>query len=361
MNIRDLDPRLGEAATKCLAGTSNSETSLHPQSPGTTMMRTLLPFLIFALTAAALLGDRVSAQPYPSKPLKIVLPFPPGSTVDISARLIGAKMSEKLGQPVIIDNRAGAGGVIGAMLVARAAPDGYTLLFTSPSTHLSAALLSKDMPYDPIKDFTPITAAMDSFQSLALSSAIPLRSLEELIDYAKRNPGKMSYGTAGIGTEFHLAGELFKKAAGVDLLHVPYKSAALALPGLVAGDISMSFSTLSAHLPYMRSGKVRILAILNPKRYPGLPEVPTVAEIVPGFTKPAAWQGYFGPAELPMPIVSRLNAEIKDALATADVRRQMDKNAQRAIGNSPEEFAAMIRKGLDDWAKAGKLAGIKPE
>ncbi len=322
-------------------------------------MRTFLAFLIFALSATAFLEEGVWAQPYPSKALKVVLPFPPGSTVDISARLIGAKMSEGLGQPMVIDNRAGAGGLIGATLVARAPADGYTLLFTSPSSHLSAAVRSGDLPYDPIKDFTPITAAMDSYQSLALSTAVPIGSLRELIEYARRNPGKLSYGTAGIGTEFHLAGELFKKAAGVDILHVPYKSAALALPGLVAGEISMSFATFSAHLPYVRSGKVRIVGILNPDRYPGLPGVPAIAEIVLGFEKPAAWQGYFGPAGLPRPIVLRLNAEIKAALATADVRRHMEEGAQRAIGNSPEEFSAMIRKGLEDWAKAVKVTGVK--
>ncbi len=320
-------------------------------------MRTFLASLIFTLSAA-LVGD-LAAQPYPSKPLKVVLPFPPGSTVDLSARLIGAKMSEKLGQSVVIENHAGGGGLIGATLVARAPADGYTLLFTSPSSHLSAAVRSGALPYDPIKDFTPITAAMDSIQSVAVTTAVPLGSLKELIEYAKRNPGKLTYGTAGIGTEFHLAGELFKKAAGVDILHVPYKSAALALPGLVAGEISMSFATFSAHLPYQRSGKLRVLAVLNPERYSGLPDMPTVAEIVPGFEKPAAWQGYFGPAGLARPIVLRLNADIKAALAAPEVRRQMDEAGQRALGNSPEEFSAMIHKGLEDWSRAVRVAGIK--
>ena len=324
-----------------------------------TALRTCFASLMLALCAAALPGGTACGQPYPSKPLKVVLPFPPGSTVDLSARLIGARMSEGLGQPVIIDNRAGAGGVIGATLVARASPDGYTLLFTSPSSHLRAAVSSRDLPYDPVKDFTPITAAMDSVQSLAVSTALPIDSLRELIEYAKRNPGKLTYGTAGIGTEFHLAGELFKKAAGVDILHVPYKSAALALPALVAGEISLSFSTLSGQIPYQRSGKLRILAVLNPDRYAGMQDVPTVAEGVPGFEKPAAWQGYFGPAGLPRPVVLRLNGEIKAALANPDVRRQMDEAGQRPLGNSPEEFAAMIRKGLEDWAKAVRITGVK--
>ncbi len=322
-------------------------------------MRTFVATVLLVFCGAVLLTGTASAQSYPSKPLKVVLPFPPGSTVDLSARLIGSKMSERLGQPVIIDNRAGGGGVIGAMLVARAAPDGYTLLFTSPSSHLSVAVRSGDVPYDPIKDFTPITAAMDSIQSVAVSSALPIDSLKELIEYAKRNPGKLTYGTAGIGTEFHLAGELFKKAAGVDILHVPYKSAALALPALVAGEISLSFSTLSGQIPYQRSGKLRILAVLNPDRYAGMPDLPTVAEVVPGFEKPAAWQGYFAPAGLPRPILLRLNADIKAALAYPDVHRQMDEAGQRPLGNSPEEFAAMIRKGLDDWARAARITGVK--
>lgn len=321
-------------------------------------MKTFLAVAACTLLAAT---GFASGQGYPSKPIKLVLPFPPGSTVDLSARQIGFKMSEKIGQPIVIDNRAGGGGLIGAGLVARAAPDGYTLLFTSPSTHLSVALRSGDLPYDPVKDFTPISAAIESFQSLALSTALPMTSLQELLEYARRNPGKLTYGTAGLGTEFHLAGELFKKSAGVDLLHVPYKSAALAMPALVAGDISMSLSTLSAHIPYMRSGKVRILAILNPTRYPGLPDVPALAEIVPGFEKPAAWQGFFGPAGMTTPLVARLNAEIKAALSTPEVRRFLDDAAQRPVGNSPEEFAAMIRKGLEDWTRAVKTAGIAPE
>ena len=324
-------------------------------------MKTFLTYLCFALSAAALLEDRAWAQPYPSKPLKVALPFPPGSTADTSARLIGAKISEKLGQPVLIENRVGAGGSIGATLVARAAPDGYTLLFTTPSTHVIAVFLSRNLPYDPVKDFTPITAAMDSFQSLAVGMAGPAASLQELVEFARRNPGKLTYGTAGIGTEFHLAGELFKKAAGVDILHVPYKSAVMALPDMVAGQISMSFSTVSAQLPFLRAGKARILGILNTGRNPDLPDVPTVAEIVPAFEKPPAWQGFFGPAGLPRPIVQRLNTEIKAALATPDVRRHLDANGQRAIGNTPEEFAAMIKKGLEDTAQAIKAAGIKPE
>ena len=345
--------------------TSPSILGMHAGSFGSigskTMMSRFLTFLIFALSAAGFVESRAWAQPYPSKPLKIVAPFPPGSTIDLSARLIGAKMSERLGQPVIVENRVGAGGVIGATLVARAAADGYTLLFTTPSTHVIAFFFSKNLPYDPIKDFTPITAAMDSFQGLAVGTAVPVGSLQELVEYAKSNPGKLTYGSAGMGTEFHLAGELFKKAAGVDILHVPYKSAAQALPGTAAGQISMTFSTVSSQLPFMRSGKVRIVGILNTNRYPGLPDVPTITEIVPAFDKPPAWQGFFGPAELPRPIVLRLNAEIKAALGTPDVRRTLDGNGQRAIANSPEEFLAMIKKGLEATGHAIKAAGIKVE
>lgn len=326
------------------------------------MVKTLASLLMLALSFLVLVERNTTlAQPYPVKPVKVVLPFPAGSTADTSARLIGSKLSERLGQPVVIENHVGAGGLIGATMVARASADGYTLLFTTPSTHVIAVFLSKNLPYDPIRDFTPITAAMDSFQGLAVGKDVPVISLRELIEYAKRYPGKLTYGSSGIGTEFHMAGELFKRAAGIDILHVPYKSAVQALPDMVAGQISMMFSTVSSQLAFMRSGKLRIVAILNSNRYPGLPDVPTVAEIAPAFDKPPAWQGFFGPAGLPRPILLRLNADIKASLASAEVRRALDENGQRAIANSPEEFAAMIRAGQEATGKVIRAAGIEPE
>ncbi|MCC6473652.1 MAG: tripartite tricarboxylate transporter substrate binding protein [Burkholderiales bacterium] len=313
------------------------------------------------LAGVALWGAQARAQPYPSKPIRLVVGFPPGSTVDVSARLLARKMGEALDQPLVTDNRVGAGGIIGAAAVAKAPADGYTLLFTTPSTHVIAVFLSKELPYDPVRDFTPIASAIDTYHSRAVGPAGPLNSLRELVEYAKRNPGKLTYSSAGLGTVFHLTGELFKRAAGVDILHVPYKSAVQALPDLAAGRISMTFSTLQSQLPLSRSGKIRIVGMLTADRYPGLPEVPAVAEVVPGFERPADWIGFFGPAGLPRAIVERLGAEVKAALAAPEIVRTLDENAQRAIWTSPEDFARMIRQGTQSTGRAVKAAGIQPE
>jgi tripartite-type tricarboxylate transporter receptor subunit TctC len=319
-------------------------------------------FACFFFGVSVLVGASASAQPYPSKPIRLVIGFPPGSTVDVTGRLFAGKMSEALGQPFVTDNRVGAGGVIGASLVAKAPADGYTLLYTTPSTHVMAVFLSREpLPYDPIKDFTPIGTAIDSYQSLAVSATGPVSSLKELVQYAKRNPGKLSFGSAGIGTVFHLAGEMFAGAAGVELLHVPYKSAVQALPDLASGLISMTFSTVQAQLPLYRAGKIRIIGVLTSTRYPGLPDVPTVAEVIPGFERPTDWLGFIGPANLPRPIVQRLSSELKAALGAPDVMRNLEDAAQRVMWTSPEEFVALIKHGHEITGKAVKAAGIKPQ
>jgi tripartite-type tricarboxylate transporter receptor subunit TctC len=245
------------------------------------------PFFPAFLAALALLAPGgAHSQGSLSRPLKIIVPFPPGNGTDILARLMSPKMAASMHQPVIIENRGGANGMIGAEAVAHAAPDGTTILFTSPSTHVTAQFLSKNLPYDPIKDFTPITAAVEPVTVMTANPSLPVNSVKELIAYAKANPGKLNYSSPGVGAVFHMSGELFKLGAGVDIVHVPYKGAAPALAGVIAGEVSIGFNSLGSVLPHLRSGKLKVLAVLEAKRYPGLPDVPSIGETLPGFQKP---------------------------------------------------------------------------
>jgi tripartite-type tricarboxylate transporter receptor subunit TctC len=301
------------------------------------------------------------AQSYPSKPVRLVVPFPAGGAADITARMVGQKMAERMGQPMIIENRVGASGFIGSEFVARSAPDGYTLLWTTPSTHLSAVFLSKNMPYDPIKDFTPIGAALESFSGMVIGMHVPVTNVAELVEYAKKNPGKLTFSSSGIGSEFHLTGELFKQAAGIDMLHVPYKGAAPALIDLVAGNISMTLATMSALVPTVKAGKARLIGVLNPNRNPDQPDVPSVSETVRNFQKISSWQGMFGPAKLPDPLLRRLNSELGTALNAPDLMAKWKETSQRVIITSPEEFMVTIRNGLEAYGKAVKAVGLKPE
>lgn len=320
------------------------------------LLRTML--LLLAGTAA---GGPAYCQTWPARPVKIVVPFPPGNGTDILARLMSPKMSDSLHQPVIVDNRGGANGTIGAELVARAAPDGYTILFTSPSTHITSLFLSKNLPYDPVKDFTPITAAVEPVTVMTVNPSLPVNSVKELIDYAKKNPGKLDYSSPGVGAVFHMSGELFKLGAGVDIVHVPYKGAAPALAGVIAGEVGIGFNSLASVLPHMRSGRVKVLAVLEASRYPGQPQIPSIAEVLPGFEKPASWFGLFGPAALPPPVLARLHAELVKSLKEPDVRLKIDELAMALIANTPGEFAAMLRSGIDQYGRLIKAAGIQPE
>jgi tripartite-type tricarboxylate transporter receptor subunit TctC len=326
------------------------------------MLKTLRPGLIGALLAAlaSALSADVSAQ-LPARPLKIVVPFPPGNGTDILARLMSPKMSESLREPVIVENRGGANGVIGAELVARAAPDGTTILFTSPSTHVTSLFLSKGLPYDPIGDFTPITAAVEPVTVMTVNASLPVNSVTELIDYAKKNPGKLNYSSPGVGAVFHMSGELFKLGAGVDIVHVPYKGAAPALAAVASGEVAIGFNSLASVLPYMRAGRVKVLAVLERHRYPGQPQIPSIGEFLPGFEKPPSWFGLFGPAGLPPPITSRLHAEIVNALRNPEVRPKVEELAMSVIANTPEQFAAMLKSGIDQYGRLIRAAGIKPE
>jgi tripartite-type tricarboxylate transporter receptor subunit TctC len=301
------------------------------------------------------------SQAFPSRPVHIVIPFPPGSTLDVTSRMLAPKMSESMGQPVVIDNRPGANGMIGSEFVARSAPDGYILVFTTPSTHITSIFLSKNVPYDPKKDFTPIIAAVDPVTCLAVNPSVPVNSVKELIAYMKANPGKVAFGSSGIGSVFHLVGEMFKVYAGVDIVHVPYKGTAPMVQDAVSGQIQMIFSATNNMTPHRKSGKLKILAVLTSSRDSSMPEVPTAAEALPGFERPAAWFGLFGPAGMPPPVVARLNAEVIKALRAPDMAPKLEAAGLAVIGNTPQEFAAMYMSGFDVYGKVIRAAGIKPE
>lgn len=311
------------------------------------------------LLFAALTG--VAQAQTSARALKIVVPFPPGNGTDILARLMSPKMTAATGQAVIVENRGGANGMIGADYVAHAAPDGATILFTSPSTHVTAQFLSKSLPYDPVKDFTPITAAVEPVTVMTVTPSLPAKSVAELIAYAKANPGKLNYSSPGVGAVFHMSGELFKLGAGVDIVHVPYKGASPALQAVIAGEVAIGFNSLASVLPHLRSGKLRVLAVLEAKRYPGLPDVPSIGEALPGFEKPASWFGLFGPAGLPGATTARLHDELVASLKHPEVHVKIDELAMTVIANTPEQFSAMLKSGIDQYGRLIKAAGIKPE
>jgi tripartite-type tricarboxylate transporter receptor subunit TctC len=303
----------------------------------------------------------VLAQAWPSKPIRLVVPYPPGGSTDLLARTIGQKVGEALGQQVIVDNRAGAGGMLGSDIVARAAPDGYTLLLGTGATHGLTLLLSKSIPYDPVKDFTPITAAVEVPIILCVSLQVPAATAKELVDYAKKNPGKLAFGSSGTGSPHHLSGELLKQVAGIDMVHVPYKGAAPAVQDLIGNQIPMVFTTLSTALPHIKGGKIRAIGFVEAKRQPSVPEIPAIGESVTGYVMPAAWLGFFGPAGLPDAILKRINTEIVKAVQSPDVRGKLEAAGMPVVGTSAEEFAKMIRDDIETFRRIVNAAGIKPE
>jgi tripartite-type tricarboxylate transporter receptor subunit TctC len=323
------------------------------------MKRRFARTLCIAVAAAAPLA--AGAQSYPVKPVRLVVPFPAGGSADLTARLVAGKMSEKMGQPLVVDNRIGASGMIGSELVVRSAPDGYTILMTTSSSLISAVYLTRNPPYDPVRDFTAITAVADSATGLVVSPKLAIGSLAELIEQARRNPGKLTFSSSGIGSAFHLTGALFAHAAAAELTHVPYKGAGQALNDLMSGTIAMTFSTLGSQLPYIRSGKVKLIAVLDAQRYPAFPDVPAAAEALPGFVRPDSWMGFFAPAGLPPALMQRINAEIVATVNAPDVRKKLEDDGFSPIGNTPGEFASMVKSALEIYGRAVKAAGLKPE
>lgn len=314
--------------------------------------------IISALGAAAPLGH---AQPYPSKPIRLVTPYAPGSSGDGNLRIVAPVISAALGQPLVIDARPGAAGLLAAELVVRAAPDGYTLLASNGAIHVIRPFLAKSMPFDPAKDLTPITQYTSVAACIVAGPSLPAQTLHELLDYARKNPGSVAFGTSGIGSESHLAAEAIMQLTGVKLLHVPYRSGYQAMTEVIAGQLPMSIGTIAAAQPLVASGKLRILAILREKRLARLPDIPAVAEVVPGFEPPPFWTGIFGPSGLSPALAKRISTEFANALKVPEVREKTIQSGNEPVGSTPEEFAASIKRETALIGRIVKDAGIKPE
>jgi tripartite-type tricarboxylate transporter receptor subunit TctC len=311
--------------------------------------------------ALALAGEMAMAQAYPSKPVRVIVPFAPGSVLDVIARLVAEKMSAGMGRPVLVEARPGAGGRLGAEQVMRSPPDGYTTLFTSSGSLVGGAFLVKAVGYDTLRDFTAISAAVSPVDCLIVHVALPVNSAAELIDYARRNPGKLAYGSNGIGSTFHMVGELVKQVAGIDMLHVPYQGAPEQTNAVITGQIQVAFNSFAVSRAQSQAGKVKLLAVLRDQRYAGAPNVPTLSEALPGYQALPNWFGYFGPAALPPPLLARLNAEIVKGLRAPDVLPKLDDAGVVPIGDTPEQFAALMRATQEGYARAVKAAKLEPQ
>ena len=301
------------------------------------------------------------AQPYPTKPIRFVVPYPAGGPLDTVARLLGQKVAEGTKQPVIVDNKPGAGGNIGADAVAKSPPDGYTILMGAVATHAINPTLYASIPYDPVKDFIPVTQVASTPNVLVVNPSVPASNVREFIAYAKSNPGKLNFGSGSPGSAGHLAGELFKAMAGVEMTHVPYKGAAPAMNDLIGGQIQLMFDNLASSLGQVRAGRIKALAVTTAKRTALAPELPTVAESgLPGFDI-STWFGIFVPAGTQREAVDRLHAEFTRALAAPDVREKMLGLGAEPVGNRPEEFAAYIRAEADKYARVIKASGARAD
>jgi tripartite-type tricarboxylate transporter receptor subunit TctC len=301
----------------------------------------------------------LAADVYPARPIRSIMTVAGGA--DIIARLVAQGLTGSLGQPVIVEIQSGAGGAIGAEAVARAAPDGYTIMLTSASALVMNRFLSKSARIDPLKDFTPITKAFETVAVVVASPSLPAGSVRELVEYARRNPGKLSYGTSGVGTTHHLSGESIRLLTGIDWVHVPYKGGPPVLTDLVGGEIQVGFSILATAAPFIASGKVRLLAVNGAKRYHVIPNVPTLSEDLPGYEPPPTWGGYFGPAGMPQDIVNRLHDEIVRVLNSPQVRARGEDIGFPIATSTPGELNATIRRDVEYTAGIVKAIGIKPE
>ncbi|MCZ8092654.1 MAG: tripartite tricarboxylate transporter substrate binding protein [Acidovorax sp.] len=324
----------------------------------TTRRQALSAVAAAALAGAGLLGSSATlAQSYPTKPVTIVVPFAAGGTTDILARIIGQALTAELGQSVIVDNRAGAGGNIGGAMAAKAPADGYTLFMGTVGTHAINASLYKKMPFDPIKDFVPLTRVANVPNLLVANPNQPFKTVKDLIAYAKANPGKVNFGSSGNGSSIHLSGELFKSLAKVDMMHVPYKGSAPAVTDLLGNQIAIMFDNMPSAIQHVRSGKLVPIAVTTAKRSPELPNVPTIAEAgVPGY-EAASWFGMFAPAGTPAPVLAQLNKALVKVLNQADVAKKINEQGAETYSETPEQFAAFIQTENAKWSKVVKESG----
>jgi tripartite-type tricarboxylate transporter receptor subunit TctC len=319
------------------------------------MIRVLAAVLCWCACSLASAQD-----PYPSKPIRLIAPFAPGGPTDLFARLMGAKLGERLAQPVVVENRPGAGGSVGAEAAAKAAPDGYTLVLVSSSFAVNATLYPK-LPYDTLKDFAPVTLLASAPFLLAAHQGVPAGSVRELVAYAKANPGKLNYGSGGSGSGPHIVAELFKSEAGVNIVHIPYKGTGPLIAALVAGDVQLAFGNIFALVPQIKSGRLKAIAVTGRERSSALPEVPTVSESgLPGF-EAVGVHGLLAPARTPRRIVDRLNVECVAILRSPEVRAQLASEGADPVGNTPEQYAAHIASEVQKWGRLVRERGIRAD
>jgi len=316
--------------------------------------------MTIAAGALAVIGA-VHAQPYPSKSIRYVVPYASGGSTDIVARVLALKLSEAMGQQVVVDNRPGAGGAIGADIVAKSPPDGYTMVTAVTSIMAINQFLYRKLPYDPEKDFAPVTQVGSLPLILVIHPSLPAKNVREFIAIAKAKPGQLNYGSSGVGTATHMTTELFKAMAGVDLVHIPYKGSGQVMGDVIGGQLALIFDQIVSSLPHVQGGKLRMLAITSAKRFPSLPDLPTIAESgVPGYES-ISWAGVAVPAGTPKEIVARLHAEIVKVLAMPDIRERFLRDGIETIGSTPEQFSEHIRRERIKWAKVVKDSGAKAD
>jgi tripartite-type tricarboxylate transporter receptor subunit TctC len=316
--------------------------------------------LVLALALLGLGAQCALAQVYPSRPIRLVVASSPGGASDILARLLAQKLGEELGQQVVVDNRGGASGVIGTDIVAKATPDGYTLLIIQPSLTINPSMIRK-LPYDAVRDFTPVSCVVDAVQILTVSPSIPAKTAKELIALARAKPGQLTFGSPGIGTSPHLTAELFKQSAGVDMPQIIFKGSGPAFISLISGEISAGVSTALSAMPHVKSGRIRALGVTASKRIQILPDVPTLSEAgLPGFVV-SQWFGILAPAGTPRPVVDRLYQALTRGASSADFVERMTAQGVAVVNRKPDEFAQLIRTELAQWAKVIQKAGITPQ
>ena len=314
----------------------------------------------FALAASLMLAAPAFAQTFPTKPMTIVVPASPGGAIDLAARLIGQKFTEAWGQPVVIENKTGATGVIGTDFVAKAAPDGHVLALVASSHAINPSMFKK-LPFDTVKSFEPVVQTHTVPLVLVVAPDSPFKTMQDVIAFGKKNPGQLSFASSGNGGAPHFSGELFQSMAGLQMQHIPYKGSTLAHPDLMSGRVSIMFDTLAATSAQIKGGKLRALAVTTPKRLPALPDVPTVAEAgLPGY-ETSTWGGLLAPAGTPKATVAKLAAETTRILALPDVRERMLAAGVEPVGGTPEQYAAFIGSEMVKWGKVAKAAGIEPE